>query len=50
MEHTFNELARILTQRPVRGRYAALVVRLVESLVMGLAIGLGVATGLALAG
>lgn len=50
MEHTFNELARILARRPVRGRYTALAVRLAESLVTGVAIGVGVAVGRVLAG
>ncbi|TGV26426.1 hypothetical protein EN786_12995 [Mesorhizobium sp. M4B.F.Ca.ET.143.01.1.1] len=50
MEHTFNELARILAQRPARGRYTALAVRLAESLATGIAIGVGVAVGRVLAG
>ncbi|MET3523757.1 hypothetical protein [Mesorhizobium abyssinicae] len=50
MEQTFNELARILAQGPVRARYAALMIRLAESLATGVAIGVGVAVGRVLAG
>lgn len=50
MEHTFNELARILAHRPARVRYRASAVRLAESLATGIAIGVGIAVGRVLAG
>lgn len=50
MENTFNDLARILSQRPVRVPYGAILLRLAESLATGLAIGVGIAAGRALAG